>query len=588
MKSFAKCGLVLILVILTGSALAQAPNLQDGAPLLPAAWPSDPDKFTFAIFGDRTGGTPAEWPVFDRAVQELNILRPDFVIMVGDLIYGYGPDSMSLEEDWAEFEEHAEKLEIPFLYLPGNHDISSPEALEWWRKTHGRTYHSFDYKGCHFVLLNTHEAWSGGGARMGEEQVEWALGDLEASKAARHTFVFMHVPQWVGNDDPTSEWGRIENALQGRPHTVVAGHFHRLLSEERHDVGRYIVVAETKGERVQPGEELPELGNLSHYSLVTVEDGETSMAVIEPGAIWNWDVAPASLRTGIENMLELHTAMPQGMADGEVTAEVVLEAQNPTDWPIDLAIGFSGEGAENWTAEDPAMTAPVVLAPGETLSRNIRFHTASASLLPVPAYTVAATYEGTTINKIGGNIPLYPESALTYPAEYLVVGPYNAGTLPHEKPENPLEALPFAFEKHGPETGIHTESLFKGLEDEQLRAAKLPTVDLAGPGFVNMGAAYGVPYEDFAYAGCAVHSPDARTVYVRFRVDDYGQLFVNGEQMGDPIHRTRRNPEWIALDLREGWNSVVVKNFAISGGWTFQLLFADPDQELDFAAEIPR
>ncbi len=56
-------------------------------------WTDDPDKFSFMILGDKTGGGEDNWPIFDRSVDEVNLLNPDFVIMVGELIQGYTPDT---------------------------------------------------------------------------------------------------------------------------------------------------------------------------------------------------------------------------------------------------------------------------------------------------------------------------------------------------------------------------------------------------------------------------------------------------------------------------------------------------------------
>ena len=45
-----------------------------------------PDEFRFAFVTDRTGG--ARPGVFERAVTQLNLLQPEFVVSVGDLIEG--------------------------------------------------------------------------------------------------------------------------------------------------------------------------------------------------------------------------------------------------------------------------------------------------------------------------------------------------------------------------------------------------------------------------------------------------------------------------------------------------------------------
>src|SRR5438552_544617 len=47
---------------------------------------NDPEEFQFSIVSDRTGGHRAK--VFSRAVERLNLLQPEFVVSVGDLIEG--------------------------------------------------------------------------------------------------------------------------------------------------------------------------------------------------------------------------------------------------------------------------------------------------------------------------------------------------------------------------------------------------------------------------------------------------------------------------------------------------------------------
>ena len=48
---------------------------------------SDPEQFQFAVVSDRTGGHRAK--IFSRAVHQINLLQPEFVMSVGDLIEGY-------------------------------------------------------------------------------------------------------------------------------------------------------------------------------------------------------------------------------------------------------------------------------------------------------------------------------------------------------------------------------------------------------------------------------------------------------------------------------------------------------------------
>ena len=48
--------------------------------------PLEDDAFMFAVFGDRTGGSAAGISVLREAVADVNLIEPDFVMTVGDLI----------------------------------------------------------------------------------------------------------------------------------------------------------------------------------------------------------------------------------------------------------------------------------------------------------------------------------------------------------------------------------------------------------------------------------------------------------------------------------------------------------------------
>ncbi|HOT37998.1 MAG TPA: hypothetical protein PLT86_15150, partial [Candidatus Latescibacteria bacterium] len=99
---------VLVFVLLLVSAISVAGQaIEEDAFLLPDRVRSNPDKFTFAILGDRTGSDRQSWRIFDRSVEEINLSRPDFVIMVGDMIEGHDyPEEVAAQ--WEEFQSHAD------------------------------------------------------------------------------------------------------------------------------------------------------------------------------------------------------------------------------------------------------------------------------------------------------------------------------------------------------------------------------------------------------------------------------------------------------------------------------------------------
>lgn len=61
---------------------------------------NDPNNFQFAIVADLTGGHRSG--VFEDAVKKINLMQPEFVLSVGDLIEGYTEDRDTIDEQWAE------------------------------------------------------------------------------------------------------------------------------------------------------------------------------------------------------------------------------------------------------------------------------------------------------------------------------------------------------------------------------------------------------------------------------------------------------------------------------------------------------
>src|SRR5262245_32937028 len=91
---------------------------------------NDPDQYTFAVVSDRTGGHRDK--VFSQAVARVNMLQPQFVMSVGDLIEGYTIKDESIKAQWDEFDGYVKKFEMPFFYVPGNHDLTNKAMVTKW------------------------------------------------------------------------------------------------------------------------------------------------------------------------------------------------------------------------------------------------------------------------------------------------------------------------------------------------------------------------------------------------------------------------------------------------------------------------
>jgi hypothetical protein len=183
---------------------------------------NDPAYFQFAVVSDRTGGHRPG--VFRRAVDVLNLLQPQFVLSVGDLVEGYTEDRSVVDAQWREFEAEVGRLQMPFFYVPGNHDLANRAMTRSWRERYGRRYYHFVYRDVLFLVLNSDDPPGGGG--IGARQLANACQVLRENAAVRWTVVCLHRPLWAQADAQTNGWPAVEAALAGRPYTVFAGHEH--------------------------------------------------------------------------------------------------------------------------------------------------------------------------------------------------------------------------------------------------------------------------------------------------------------------------------------------------------------------------
>ena len=208
-----------------------APDLQthhqkDARPWTSLDIQDGPEKFSFAVITDRTGGERKG--VFGPLIEKVDLMQPGFVMSVGDLIQGYTEDKATIEAEWNEFDGFIETLDAPFFYVAGNHDFMNAEMEEAWRTRFGASYYHFLYKDVLFLVLNSelmdinpkgpdktggpgHEAWRQSEAHRnaGEAQVAYAKRVLAENTQVRWTFVFVHKPFWrSGWERPPTVAGR--------------------------------------------------------------------------------------------------------------------------------------------------------------------------------------------------------------------------------------------------------------------------------------------------------------------------------------------------------------------------------------------
>ncbi|MFC2111809.1 metallophosphoesterase [Bacteroidota bacterium] len=289
---------------------------------------NSPENFQFAIVTDRTGGHRPG--VFEDAVRKLNLMQPEFVVSVGDLIEGYTSDRDRINEEWDEFTGFIEKLQMPFFYLPGNHDYTNEVMAGIWEERFGPSYYHFVYQDVLFLCLNSEEAIKGSNlGGIEKPQYEYIKKTLEQHPEVKWTLVFMHQPLWLF--DNTRHWNDVEMLLKERKHTVFVGHHHHYVKYERNN-SNYIMLATTGGTSKLRG---PNFGEFDHMVWVTMTDSGPVIANLLLQGIWDENVVTEELTEMIqaERMQIEPIFVENGFTEGEFKLKITNDANYPM-WTI--------------------------------------------------------------------------------------------------------------------------------------------------------------------------------------------------------------------------------------------------------------
>ncbi|HOK25148.1 MAG TPA: metallophosphoesterase [Bacteroidales bacterium] len=148
-------------------------------------------------------------PGFKKAIEEVNKLKPDFVITGGDLIM----DALSQRYTMADslynlYSEMVKEIKAPVYNTMGNHELygiysrsgadpSNPEYGEkMFEKRLGKSYYSFDYKGWKFLVLNSVED-TGKDRYIGfidSTQINWIKEELQKTDTLTPVVLVTHMP----------------------------------------------------------------------------------------------------------------------------------------------------------------------------------------------------------------------------------------------------------------------------------------------------------------------------------------------------------------------------------------------------------
>ena len=242
---------------------------------------NDSNTVRFAVVSDRTGGHRPK--VFSKAVQQINLLQPEFVVSVGDLIEGYTVKQDVIDKEWKEFGTFVAKFEMPFFYVPGNHDLTNKELRADWKERFGRSFYHFVYKNVLFLAVNSEDSKP---SFVTEEQTAYFKKVLEENKEVRWTLVFTHKPLWTATDLEKNGWAAFEKLLEGRKASVFCGHVHRYQKFTRNGTNYYQLATTGGGSRMRG----PEYGEFDQVALVTMKDKAPIIANVDLSGVYSEDL----------------------------------------------------------------------------------------------------------------------------------------------------------------------------------------------------------------------------------------------------------------------------------------------------------
>ncbi len=356
---------------------------------------------------------------FEEAISQVNLIRPDFVLMLGDFVRGQRRPGELLAE-CERFYDALLDLEVPAFLLPGNHDqyVNEIDGMRWYENNIGPLYYSFDVGDCHFACLDSYQwpeddrlvmnkllfmeprKWQGQVLGADNEkdpatytgELAWLEADLAASGDAPLKVMAMHHDPYTPGGKgfsfiDVSYWGiyRAGGGGEGREalmdlasrhgvDAVFGGHLH---TDEVGEVpwanggGETIYSCQTCVYFDQGGES----DHYPGYRLVEVEDGEiTSLAYLD--GVSSYPFYDGSVPGGTTDLDELETPaldarVVQAMRDGR--PYVVIEVENYLATAMELAGitvqapappggGYVAEGAELYrTVEMPGKPGWVLL-----------------------------------------------------------------------------------------------------------------------------------------------------------------------------------------------------------------------------------
>ncbi len=181
------------------------------------------------------GGYEQDLKTFKQAVNKINELKPDLVVLCGDLV------NDTTDSSYSDFLKIKQGLNMPCYVAPGNHDIGkipNDTTLGYYRKTIGKDYYEFHHKGYSFIVTNT-QLWKVNVENESEKHDNWFKETLKNQNIEQYpVFVIGHYPLYTEQPDEEEHYFNIPLSKrreilklfqQNNVIAYLSGHTHELM-----------------------------------------------------------------------------------------------------------------------------------------------------------------------------------------------------------------------------------------------------------------------------------------------------------------------------------------------------------------------
>ncbi|MCL2645862.1 MAG: metallophosphoesterase [Phycisphaerales bacterium] len=185
---------------------------------------------TIVILGDLSPTNAASTQYVKDAVRQVNLLSPDAVFTVGNLVNGLTRSGQEYARQVMAVRGELDRLNMPWYPCVGRRDVMSGERSsgqgaaedrrceELYKNYFGPLYYSAQCGGVHVIVLNSEEGL-GKGDTIRDGQLEWLKEDLKGAfelgrktgeRRTEQVVVMVHRPLWR---EKKSNWSKVHDLL---------------------------------------------------------------------------------------------------------------------------------------------------------------------------------------------------------------------------------------------------------------------------------------------------------------------------------------------------------------------------------------